>query len=92
MSELGFKHLKSEPGIFLYKKKGTTMVVVIIHIDDALFCGPNKALVDEVKLLFMHKWKCRDLGPATKFLHMRIRRSGSKILIDQCTYLDKLLN
>ena len=90
MSELGFKRLKSEPRIFLYKKQGTTMVVAIIYVDDAFFCGPNKALVDEVKMLFMHKWKCRDLGPATEFLHMRIRQSGSKILIDQCTYLDKL--
>ena len=42
----------------------------IIYVDDALFCGPNKALVDEVKTLFMRKW---DLGPATEFLHMRIR-------------------
>ena len=30
------------------------MVVPIIYIDDALFCGPNKVLVDEVKMLFMH--------------------------------------
>ena len=73
MSELSFKRLKSEPRIFLYKKRGTTMVVAIIYVDDALFCGPNKVLVDEVKTLFMHKWECRDLGPATEFLHMRIR-------------------
>ena len=92
MLELGFEHLKSKPRIFLYKKKGTTMVVAIIYVDDAIFCGPNKALVDEVKTLFMCKWECRDLGPATKFLHMRIRQSGSKILIDQCAYLDRLLD
>ena len=92
MSELSFKHLKSKPGIFLYKKKGTTMVVAIIYVDDTLFCGPNKVLVDEVKVLFMHKWECRDLGPANEFLHMRIRQSGSKILIDQCTYLNKILD
>ena len=92
MSELGFERLKSEPGIFLYKKRGTTMVVTIIYVDDTLFCGPNKVLVDEVKTLFMCKWECRDLDPATEFLHMRIRRLGSKILIDQCAYLDKLLD
>ena len=38
----------------------------------------------------MHKWECRDLGPAEEFLHMRIQRNGSKILIDQCTYLEKV--
>ena len=68
------------------------MVVAIIYVDNALFCGPNKVLVDEVKTLFMHKWECRDLGSATEFLHMRIRQLGSKILIDQCAYLDKLLD
>ena len=92
MSELSFQCLKSEPGIFLYKRKSTAMVVAIIYIDDALFYGPNKKVVDEVKMLFMHKWECRNLGPATEFLHMRTRWSGSKILIDQYAYLDKLLD
>ena len=49
------------------------MVVAIIYVNDTLFCGPNKVLVDEVKTLFMCKWECRDLGLATEFLHMRIR-------------------
>ena len=44
------------------------MVIAIIYIDDALFCGPNKAIVDEVKAHFMQKWKYRDLGKACKFL------------------------
>ena len=29
------------------------MIVVIIYIDDVLFCGPNKAIVDELKAHFM---------------------------------------
>ena len=44
------------------------MVIAIIYMDDALFCGPNKAIVDEVKAYFMQKWKCRDLGKACEFL------------------------
>ena len=66
-------------------------MVAVIYINDALFCGPTKDLVDEVKGAFMCKWECRDLGPAKEFLHMRIQRNGSKILIDQCTYLEKVL-
>ena len=91
MKDLGFKHLKSNAGIFLYWKKGTQIVVAIVYVDDALFCGPDKAIVTEVKAAFMRKWECRDLGPAKEFLHMRIRRTGSKIMIDQCTYLEKVL-
>ena len=58
LKELGFERLKSKAGIFFYKKKGTNMVVGIIYVDDALFCGPNKAIVDSIKAQFMHKWEC----------------------------------
>ena len=66
-------------------------MIAVIYVDDALLCGPTKNLVDEVKGAFMYKWECRDLGPAKEFLHMRIQKDGSKILIDQCTYLEKVL-
>ena len=91
MKELGFECLKSDPGIFLYRKKGTNIVVTVVYVDDTLFCGPIKAIVNEIKGLFMKKWECRDLGPATSFLNMRIKRDGHKILIDQCSYLEKVL-
>ena len=67
------------------------MVVAIIYVDNTLFCGPNKAILDEVKAHFMQKWKCRDLGEACEFLHMHICWNGHKISIDQCTYLNTIL-
>ena len=91
MKELRFECLKSGAGIFLYWKKGTNIVVAVIYVDDALFCGPTKAIVDEIKSLFMKRWECRDLGPATSFLNMWIKCDGHKILIDQCLYLEKVL-
>ena len=74
------KRLKSDAGIFLYQKKGMNIVVAVIYVDDTLFCGPTKAIVDEIKGLFMKKWECRDLG----------QHDGHKILIDQCSYLEKV--
>ena len=67
------------------------MVVAIIYVDNALFCGPNKAIVDEVKAHFMQKWECRDLGEACKFLCMYIHQNGHKISINQCTYLNTVI-
>ena len=58
LKEFGFECLKYEAGIFFYKKKGTNVVVGIIYVDDALFCGPNKAVVDSINALFMRKWEC----------------------------------
>ena len=39
----------------------------------------------------MKKWECQDLGEITEFLRMKISRSGSKIQLDQCTYLRTVL-
>ena len=66
-------------------------MVAVVYVDDALFCSSTKDLVDEVKGAFVCKWECRDLDPAKEFLHMRIQRNGSKILINQCAYLEKCL-
>ena len=91
MKDLGFECLKSNAGIFLYKRKGTTTVIAIVYVDDALFCGPDIKTVKEIKAAFLKHWECRDLGPAKEFLHMNIRQEGSKIMIDQCAYLEKIL-
>jgi len=91
LKELGFECLKSEAGIFFYKKKGTNIVIGIIYVDDMLFCGPNKAVVDAIKAQFMCKWECRDLGEPNEFLQMRITRKGRAIHLDQCVYLQKVV-
>ena len=91
LKELGSECLKSEAGIFFYKKKGTNVVVGIIYIDDALFCGPNKAIVDSIKAQFMCKWECHDLGEPKEFLQMCITHKGRTIHLDQCVYLQKVI-
>ena len=91
LQELGFERLKSEAGIFFYKKKGINIIIVIIYVDDTLFCGPNKAVVDSIKAQFMRKWECRDLGEPKEFLQMCITHKGHAIHLDQCTYLQKVV-
>lgn len=90
MKLMGFIQLTSDAGLFLYKTK-EGFVLVIIYVDDALFCGKSKPLVAKMKAKFMQRWECRDLGESSEFLRMRIQRLGNKIKIDQCPYLNKLL-
>ena len=66
MKDLGFERLKSNASIFLYKKKGTTTVVAIVYVDDALFCGPDIKTIKEIKAAFMKCWECRDLHRSCK--------------------------
>ena len=70
--ELGFVCLKSEAGIFQYQRTGTNIVVAVVYVDDTFFCGPDKAILNEIKTRFIERWECRDLGNLSEFLRMRI--------------------
>ena len=60
--------------------------VLLLSVDDVLFCGPNKAIVDEVKAHFMQKWEYKDLDEVGEFLYMHICQNGHKISINQCEH------
>ena len=90
MAELGFRRCKSDAGVFVYTH-GTDLVVVLVYVDDSLFFGQNKALVERLKKRFMEKWESRDLGDAKEFLGINIKRVGAKIFLDQREYLEKVL-
>src|SRR6202789_1375405 len=90
MEKLGFVSLSSDAGIFLYRKNGS-FIIAVIYVDDAIFCGPLKELVNKLKAEFMKIWETRDLGEVTEFLRMRITRQGNSIHLDQCTYLETVL-
>ena len=42
MKELGFEQLKSEAGIFCYKKTSTNTVIAVVYINDIFFVVPAK--------------------------------------------------
>ena len=56
-----------------------------------MFFGKDKNLVTRKKKQVMDTWECRDLGDASEFLRMRIKRKNGMIYIDQVDYLDKVL-
>jgi Reverse transcriptase (RNA-dependent DNA polymerase) len=90
MASIGFKHLQSDSGIFVYKDNGD-LVIAVVYVDDALFLGSNLPLVNRLKSLFMNKWECRNLGDTKEFLCMRIIHKQGMIFLDQTAYLQKVL-
>ena len=91
MKLMGFKWLSNDAGLYIYRRSDDQFVVVIVYVDDMLFCGPNKKLVAQLKAHFMQKWECCDLGDVKEFLRMQIVCKGSSIYLDQCAYLEKVL-
>ena len=55
--------------------------------------GNNKSLIMEKKNAFMNMWECRDLGPITEYLRMKIVRDRiqKKLIIDQIDYAKKVV-
>ena len=90
MEKLGFTSLSSDAGLFLFRNKDSC-IIAIIYVNDAIFCGPLPALVNHLKEEFKKIWETRDLGDVMEFLRMRITLSGSKIHLDQCAYLETVL-
>jgi hypothetical protein len=91
LKEMGFKRLYSDAGIFICRHSNGTFAIIVAYVDDVLFVGPNKSFIYSKKQLFMTKWECCDLGDCKEFLLMRITRKGQSIYIDQCSYLDKVV-
>ena len=63
-----------------------------MYVDDAMFFSKNQKLVQKKKALFMAKWECQDLRDVKEFLCMCIMCTRSGITIDQCNYLEKVLD
>ena len=91
MEAMGFKRLKSDSGVFVLMRSGAPAVIVIVYVDDAVFLGPDKHLVNSFKFRFMDTWECRDLGETKEFLRMRITRQRNLIFLDQMDYLKTVL-
>jgi hypothetical protein len=91
LKQLGFKRLYSDAGLFICRHDDGTFAIIVAYVDDILFVGPNRSFIQSKKKLFMDKWECRDLGDCQEFLRMRIRRKGRSIILDQCSYLNKVV-
>ena len=79
--KLGFKRCLSDTGVYTLTQNNHTLVVVL-YVDDVLFMGNNMLLLKEKKHAFMKMWECRDLGPISEYLYLKIVRDrNSKKLI-----------
>ena len=90
MEDLGFTCLNSDAGIFMCQDS-TSLTMAVVYVYDTMFFSKNKKLVKKKKALFMAKWECQDLRYVKEFLHMCITWTRSGITIDQCDYLEKVL-
>jgi len=66
-------------------------VIALVYVNDGLFLGADKALVDSKKHAYLKHWECHDTGDVTDFLGMKVNKSASCITINQKAYLTMVL-
>ncbi|KAI1663848.1 RVT-2 domain containing protein [Pyrenophora tritici-repentis] len=86
---IGFDPLESDPCVF----KHLDGSLILAYVDDIIFITATKQRMKEIKEAVYKKYKCRDLGPISHYLGLRIRRSRPSRLIEISmeSYIDKLV-
>jgi transposase InsO family protein len=86
----GFYPLISDTAVYFNIKKG---IYIVTHVDDCLLIGPSITEINSLKRRLNGVYAIEDLGPASLFLGVRIRRNRSKRLLwlDQKHYIKEAL-
>ena len=90
----GFGFIKSEEDSCLYKKlSGSSIVFLILYVDDILLIGNDVSMLNSVKESLNGKFLMKDLGEVVYILGIKIYRDRSRRLLglSQSTYIDKVL-
>jgi hypothetical protein len=91
----GFGFIKNVEEPCIYKKvSGSTVVFLVLHVDDILLIGNNIPMMEGVKSSLRNSFSMKDLGEATYILGIKIYRDKSNMLIglSQDAYINKILN
>jgi len=91
MKTMGFHQASSNTGVFIYKHPDGQLVIALVYINNGLFLGADKALVDSKKHACLEHWECHDTGDVTDFLGMKVNKTALCIMIDQKAYLKMVL-
>ena len=75
--KLGFKHSKSDPGVYYYQDKSGIMLF-IIYIDNGLLMSNSATLLQKKKTTFLKVWEAHNMGPVTEYLGFQIIRDCKK--------------
>lgn len=91
MEKHGFKHLASDNAIYQNQSR---KIIVASYVDDFMFFGPDKRDLQDLVKSLNNEVALTDLGEASWFLGVRIRRSSptGSVMLDQEQYIMKSIS
>ena len=90
LNKLGFHETESDKSLFVSEDK---KMFIAVYVDDLLIIGADMSRIDKVKAELKSTFKMTDLGPASHYLGMEIRRDRGRrtLTLLQTTYLETVL-
>ncbi|XP_068343011.1 uncharacterized mitochondrial protein AtMg00810-like [Pyrus communis] len=90
-SQCGFEKSLSEPTLYI-KARGQDILIVSIYVDDIVYTGSDRLMLDEFKEDMKRKYEMTDLGLLHHFLGMGVIQTNFSIFIHQKKYASSLLS
>jgi hypothetical protein len=90
LKAMGFLPIEADPCVFLRQQDSS---LILAYVDDIMFITRSSTSMSNIKEQFFGKYKCRNLGPISQYLGIRIRRNRSTCLIELSMepYIHKLI-
>lgn len=91
LKSLGFQQATSDYSLFS-RGKGTSLVILLVYVDDIIVAGPNLEMINQVRTLLQQSFKLKVIGDLKYFLGLEIARASSGIFLSQRKYTLQLLS
>ncbi|GJS62129.1 retrovirus-related pol polyprotein from transposon TNT 1-94, partial [Tanacetum coccineum] len=89
--EKGFDQSESEPTLYVKNQGTSDILIVALYVNDLVFTGNNKKMIEDFKNEMMQKYEMSDLGILNHFLGMEIYQDEDGVFICQENYVEKIL-
>ncbi|KAJ0850106.1 putative RNA-directed DNA polymerase [Helianthus annuus] len=91
LHHLGFIGSKTDPSLFILKKPGT-LVYVLVYVDDIIVTGNNPAAITDIISKLGTAFAVKDLGTLHYFLGIEIITTGKNLILSQQKYICDLIS
>ena len=88
----GFEPSKVDPCVYIYRKGGE-LIIVVLYVDDLIIAGNHRGAIDAFKAAISKRFTMKDLGALKWILGMEVRRNRHKRMLEisQTAYIERML-
>ena len=89
--QLGFVEAKSDTSLFIYRREGET-VYLLLYVDDIVLTASSTSVLRRTIDALQREFPMKDLGPLEHFLGISVTRSSGTIFLSQRQYTLEILD